>query len=277
MHWPLVVHVRDVENVTIHEFGHQYWYGMVGSNEFEESWLDEGLNTDSEYRAMALAYGPRDIGQFPGGIGTDSISLAHGEYTHLPNLDPIRRCAWCFASDNVLRVNSYPEGRPLHGAAQATTSGARPSRGPSGPTSRSGRSATRTRRTSSTPSSACPGGPLDVPAQPRRRHRAARLAGRLGPQRGGRRRLRCLRAGGRKDTYEDGDVVPAGAGRPASKADRPDKKICGTMVLFGNTGDWPHDAKARLVFTDGTSGRADPAGRRPVGALPDPLFQAKLA
>lgn len=31
--------------VTIHEFGHQYWYGMVASNEFEEAWLDEGINT----------------------------------------------------------------------------------------------------------------------------------------------------------------------------------------------------------------------------------------
>ncbi len=30
---------------TIHEFGHQYWYGMLASNEFEEPWLDEGINT----------------------------------------------------------------------------------------------------------------------------------------------------------------------------------------------------------------------------------------
>ena len=70
LRWPLD-RVRVVENVMIHEFGHEYWYGMVGSNEFEESWLDEGLNTDSEYRTMALAYGPRDMVKLPGGVGVD--------------------------------------------------------------------------------------------------------------------------------------------------------------------------------------------------------------
>ena len=25
-----------------HEFGDQYWYGMVATNEFENAWMDEG-------------------------------------------------------------------------------------------------------------------------------------------------------------------------------------------------------------------------------------------
>ncbi|MGH7161873.1 MAG: M1 family metallopeptidase, partial [Planctomycetota bacterium] len=33
---------HEPESVTVHEFGHQYWYGLVASNEFEEAWLDEG-------------------------------------------------------------------------------------------------------------------------------------------------------------------------------------------------------------------------------------------
>jgi hypothetical protein len=103
--WPFE-HVRLVEDVTIHEFGHEYWYGMVGSNEFEESWLDEGLNTDSEYRAMELAYGPRPA-SLPGGIGFDVISYSHGAYASLPNLDPIRRLAWGYFSGNSYGVNSY--------------------------------------------------------------------------------------------------------------------------------------------------------------------------
>ncbi len=106
MRWPFE-RTRIVEIVTIHEFGHQYWYGMVGSNEFEESWLDEGLNDDSEARAMELAYGPRDIAELPGGLGIDSLTFRHRAYTGLPNLDPIRRCAWCYASGNSYGVNSY--------------------------------------------------------------------------------------------------------------------------------------------------------------------------
>lgn len=45
------------EGVTIHEFGHQYWYGLSGNNEFTESWLDEGINTYSEGRAQYKWYG----------------------------------------------------------------------------------------------------------------------------------------------------------------------------------------------------------------------------
>ncbi len=44
--------------VTIHEFGHQYWYGMVANNEFENAWLDEGLNSYSTGRVLEQAYGP---------------------------------------------------------------------------------------------------------------------------------------------------------------------------------------------------------------------------
>ena len=38
------------EEVTIHEAGHQWWYGVVGSNEFEHAWMDEGINQFSEAR-----------------------------------------------------------------------------------------------------------------------------------------------------------------------------------------------------------------------------------
>ncbi len=51
---------RDVlspEGVIVHEFGHGYWYGLVANNEFEEAWLDEGINTYSTGRVIAKAYG----------------------------------------------------------------------------------------------------------------------------------------------------------------------------------------------------------------------------
>ena len=47
-----------MEGVTIHEFGHQYFYGLVGSNEFEEAWLDEGFTSFTDSRVFEELYGP---------------------------------------------------------------------------------------------------------------------------------------------------------------------------------------------------------------------------
>jgi aminopeptidase N len=48
--WLAPERVAQPERVTIHEAGHQFWYGIVGSNEFEHAWMDEGINTFSEAR-----------------------------------------------------------------------------------------------------------------------------------------------------------------------------------------------------------------------------------
>jgi len=40
------------ESVTIHEAGHQFWYGIVATNEFEHAWMDEGFNTYSTARVI---------------------------------------------------------------------------------------------------------------------------------------------------------------------------------------------------------------------------------
>lgn len=106
----------DPEEVIVHEFGHQYWYGMVGTNEFEEAWLDEGFNTYSTGKVLDLAYGPRDlsfhvlgipVAHFAGGpvVFQDSINrafyLLYGKY------DPVVRNAWQYRSDFSYGVNSY--------------------------------------------------------------------------------------------------------------------------------------------------------------------------
>ena len=46
------------EGVVEHEFGHQYWYGMVATNEFEDAWMDEGINQYSEAKVMDSIFGP---------------------------------------------------------------------------------------------------------------------------------------------------------------------------------------------------------------------------
>jgi hypothetical protein len=45
------------EMVTIHEFGHSYFMGILASNEFEEPWMDEGINSFWEARMIDHYYG----------------------------------------------------------------------------------------------------------------------------------------------------------------------------------------------------------------------------
>ena len=54
--WLTPPDVTQPEGVTIHEAGHQFWYGIVGNNEFEHAWLDEGLNTFATGRVLEQAY-----------------------------------------------------------------------------------------------------------------------------------------------------------------------------------------------------------------------------
>jgi hypothetical protein len=52
---------RDVivpEGVVVHEAGHQFWYGLVASNEFENAWMDEGFNTFATARVIEQSFEP---------------------------------------------------------------------------------------------------------------------------------------------------------------------------------------------------------------------------
>ncbi len=57
--WGIPEGLKFTEMVTIHEFGHGYFMGILASNEFEEPWLDEGFNTYFEARIMDYAYGAK--------------------------------------------------------------------------------------------------------------------------------------------------------------------------------------------------------------------------
>ena len=56
--WVAPRDVTQPESVTIHEAGHQFWYGIVATNEFEHAWLDEGFNTFSTARTIEQVYTP---------------------------------------------------------------------------------------------------------------------------------------------------------------------------------------------------------------------------
>ncbi len=56
--WLAPRHTEDPEDVTVHEAGHQFWYGVVATNEFEDAWMDEGLNTFSTARVIEQRFTP---------------------------------------------------------------------------------------------------------------------------------------------------------------------------------------------------------------------------
>ncbi len=40
--------ILGLEGVIVHETAHQWWYGVIGNNEIDDAWLDEGLATYSK-------------------------------------------------------------------------------------------------------------------------------------------------------------------------------------------------------------------------------------
>lgn len=99
--------LRALELVTIHEFGHQYWYGLVGSNEFEEAWLDEGINSYSEVRILDAVYGPHRSVLDLFGLHIGDGALQRVGYTHdAPTRGAIFARAWEYPFDDYGK-NSY--------------------------------------------------------------------------------------------------------------------------------------------------------------------------
>lgn len=106
---------QNPEGVIVHEFGHQFWYGLVATNEFEESWMDEGFNTYSTAKVLKTAYGADviplsfagfDWFYFPMEIPhplEDRVFTLQGKFD-----DPILTPAWKFYDSTSYGLNSYP-------------------------------------------------------------------------------------------------------------------------------------------------------------------------
>jgi len=59
MEYPTIAWINNsysIEETIIHEVGHNWFYGILGSNERDEHWLDEGLNTFYENKYLLKKY-----------------------------------------------------------------------------------------------------------------------------------------------------------------------------------------------------------------------------
>lgn len=105
----------SLEAVTVHEVGHQWWYGMVANNEFREAWLDEGINSWAEARVLRQAYEPRRyVRRYFGGIPLvfEAVRIPF-ETASLPavrkwgTLDLMALAGWHYLDRTSHVVNTY--------------------------------------------------------------------------------------------------------------------------------------------------------------------------
>ena len=101
--------IRVVEMVIVHEFGHNFWYHLLASNEFEESWMDEGINTYTEIQIMDAEYAKEGRGGMIDflGIKINDVQLQRGQYLFGADLDPVVKKAWDFYNNTSYGINSY--------------------------------------------------------------------------------------------------------------------------------------------------------------------------
>jgi hypothetical protein len=118
--------LQSPEGVTIHEAGHQFWYGLVANNEFEEAWLDEGLNSYMDAKASDHSLGPSGWGRryFAGGgrggrtgwpVVAPGVAIARGsdslvELRRAGETDTMAKRAWDYRDAESYSLNSY--GKP---------------------------------------------------------------------------------------------------------------------------------------------------------------------
>jgi hypothetical protein len=105
--------VHSPESVTIHEFGHQYFYGLLASNEFEEPWLDEGFNEYMEDRVVGAAYGSNHpvLSVFgwrvPVNVAIRSPLDSNRRYFAVATQDVLASPAWKFRTRTSYGAHTY--------------------------------------------------------------------------------------------------------------------------------------------------------------------------
>jgi hypothetical protein len=87
----------ELERTLVHEIAHQYWYGLVASNEFEEAWLDEGFTSYTEDKLMASIYGV--------------IPNLPVEASYMTNPEPLNQSSWRYRSSEGYAENVYMRGK----------------------------------------------------------------------------------------------------------------------------------------------------------------------
>jgi hypothetical protein len=105
--FPVPPGVHIPEDTTIHELSHQYFYGLVGSDEVEEAWLDEGLTqTCTDWGMMRM------FGREGSELDYLGFHMSYDEQNQLfyrqdQRIDPMETKAFDYESNGVYGAISY--------------------------------------------------------------------------------------------------------------------------------------------------------------------------
>ena len=99
--------MRLGEFVTVHEIGHNWFQGMLASNEVDEAWLDEGVNEYADWVVMNELYGEGKNLLDWHGLRADNLELAvaTGRPSGVPV--PIDTLSYAFPDNRAYGAASY--------------------------------------------------------------------------------------------------------------------------------------------------------------------------
>jgi hypothetical protein len=95
------------ELVVEHEFGHQYWYGMVATNEFEDAWMDEGINSYTEVKVLDSVLGKKTSIANLAGLTMGEREAQRLGFINAADIDPIAQKAYDYYSYNTYGGITY--------------------------------------------------------------------------------------------------------------------------------------------------------------------------
>ncbi len=101
---PITFHLNEL--VTIHELSHQYFYGLVGSDEVEEAWLDEGLTETMTDWGLERMFGRGGVYDSHGHYLSDT-GLSWIGYRRVGDRDPPETRAFDFYDTNTYGAVTY--------------------------------------------------------------------------------------------------------------------------------------------------------------------------
>lgn len=109
--WFEPTHITEI--TAEHEFGHQYWYGMVATNEFEDAWLDEGINSYTEVNVLDAILGRNTSVLDRRYANAGDYELQRLGYLSKPDFDPVTRWAFKFRNSQSYAGITYGKSATL--------------------------------------------------------------------------------------------------------------------------------------------------------------------